>query len=275
MKSIYLRGGVYLILLFMLASCASTKHLAYFQNISEGVKDTSENIAVSPITPTIEPDDILIINVTGANPAAAAIFNQSTSSYNSSSYTGASTTTEDLYGRAAQYTLGYLVDKTGNINFPLLGTLNLQGMTLIQAQDTLQNRLLPYLKDPLANIRFLNYKITVLGEVEHPGTFTIPNQQVTLLQALGMAGDMTIFGKRVNVLVIREKDGKREIGRINMNNSKSLFTSPFYYLQQNDVVYVQPSRAKLWNTDQTTVRNISIVASIISALAVVATVFRL
>ncbi|TAM93422.1 MAG: sugar transporter [Chitinophagaceae bacterium] len=275
MKPTHLINAGGIILLFILASCASTKHLAYFQNISQGVNDTSEAIATAPVIPVIEPDDILMISVTGANPAAAAIFNQSSSNSTSIGFTGASTTTEDLYGRAAQYTLGYLVDKKGTINFPLLGTQNLQGLTLVQAQDTLQNRLLPYLKDPLVNIRFLNYKITVLGEVERPGTFTIPNQQVTLLQALGMAGDMTIFGKRVNVLVIREKDGKREIGRIDMNNSKSLFTSPFYYLQQNDIVYVQPSRAKLWNTDQTTVRNISIVASIISALAVVATVFRL
>lgn len=274
MKAGNLIMGGSIILLFILSSCASTKHLAYFQNISNSVKDTSESIIPPPVIPTIEPDDILMITVSGANPAAAAMFNQSTSSYNTPSYVGASTTTEDLYGRAAQYTLGYLVDKKGSINFPLLGTLNLQGLTLIQAQDTLQSHLLPYLKDPLVSIRFLNYKITVLGEVLHPGTFTIPNQQVTLLQALGMAGDMTIFGKRVNVLVIREKDGKREIGRIDMNNTQNLFSSPFYYLQQNDVVYVQPSRAKLWNTDQTTVRNISIIASVLSALAVVVTVFR-
>lgn len=275
MKPNYLHSLCLLILLCVFASCASTKHIAYFQNISNNVRDSAGAVTASSVTPTIEPDDILMISVNGANPAAAAVFNQSADSYNSPSYTGASTTTEDLYGRAAQYTLGYLVDKNGNINFPLLGRLNLQGMTLIQAQDTLQSRLLPYLKDPLANIRFLNYKITVLGEVEHPGTFTIPNQQVTLLQALGMAGDMTIFGKRMNVLVIREKNGKREIGRINMNDSQSLFTSPFYYLQQNDVVYVQPSRSKLWNMDQTATRNISIIASVLSALAVVATVFKL
>lgn len=266
--------SLFLALVWLLSSCASTKHLSYFQNISQGVRDTTENISVPPITPTIEPDDILMINVNGANPAAAAVFNQSSGNYMGQAYVGASSTTEDLYGRAAQYTLGYLVDKKGNINFPLLGTLNMEGMTLIQAQDTIQNRLIPYLKDPQVSIRFLNYKITVLGEVEHPGTFTIPNQQVTLLQALGLAGDMTIFGKRVNVLVVREKNGKREIGRIDMNNSQSLFSSPFYYLQQNDVVYVQPSRSKLWNMDQTTVRNISIIASVLSALAVVVTVFR-
>jgi polysaccharide export outer membrane protein len=137
----------------------------------------------------------------------------------------------------------------------------------------LQHLLQSSLKDPLVNIRFLNYKITVLGEVARPGTFTVPNQQITLLQALGMAGDMTIFGKRVNVMVIREKDGKRQFGRINMNNSRSLFESPYYYLQQNDVVYVEPRKSKIWNSDQAALRNVSIIATILSAVSILVTRF--
>jgi polysaccharide export outer membrane protein len=266
-------GGFSLLVLFILSSCASTKHIAYFQNISNGIRDTSEAIAHPPINPTIEPDDILLITVSGANPAAAAMFNQGTTSLNPQTYIGATSTTESVYGRAADMKLGYLVNGQGAINFPVLGKLDLKGMTLIQAQDTVQHQLLTYLKDPLVDIRFLNYKITVLGEVSHPGTYTIPNQQITLLQALGLAGDMTIFGKRVNVMVIREKDGKRQYGRIDMNDSKSLFRSPFYYLQQNDVVYVQPRKSRLWNTDQATLRNVSIVATILSAVSILVTRF--
>lgn len=270
---ISLRDGIPCLLIALIfTSCASTKHIAYFQNISDGVKDTSEAFNTPP-APTIQPDDILLINVSGDNPAAAQPFNQGATSYNTPTLIGANSTTETVYGRAADTRLGYLVDRTGAVNFPVLGTLNLKDKTLIQAQDTIQQLLLPYLKGPLVNIRFLNYKITVLGEVTHPGTFTIPNQQINVLQALGLAGDMTIFGKRANILVVREKDGKREYGRINMNDSQSLFNSPFYYLQQNDVVYVQPRKSRLWNTDQATLRNVSIIATVLSALSILVTRF--
>lgn len=259
--------------LLILTSCASTKHIAYFQNISNNIKDSSGSISGFMPNPVIQPDDILLINVSGDNPIAALPFNQGATSYNAPTLIGATSTTESVYGKAADTRLGYLVDGDGKINFPVLGPLSLKNMSLIQAQDTLQKLLTPYLKGPLVNIRFLNYKVTVLGEVDAPGTYTIPNQRINLLQALGLAGDMTIFGRRTNVLVIREKNGKREYGRINMNDSKSLFNSPFYYLQQNDVVYVQPRKSKVWNTDQTTLRNISIMATILSAVSILVTRF--
>jgi len=256
----------------LISSCASTKHIAYFQNISDTVKDTSEVISQSPIAPSIEPDDILLITVGGTNQAAAAPYNQG-SDINTPTYLGAASTTESVYGRAADTRLGYLVDQRGTINFPVLGEIRLEGLSLTQAQDTIQRLLGSSLKNPLVNIRFLNYKITVLGEVARPGTYNIPNQQITLLQALGLAGDMTIFGKRVNVLVIREKGGKRKFGRIDLNSSQSLFKSPFYYLQQNDVVYVEPRKSKIWNSDQVALRNISIIATILSAVSILVTRF--
>jgi len=256
----------------VLTSCASTKNIAYFQNISNGVRDTSETINLTPETPTIEPDDILLITVSGASSAAAAPYNQN-AGVSAPTYIGATSTAASVYGRAADTQLGYLVDQDGDINFPILGKLKLKGLTLIKAQDTLQDLLASSLKAPLVNIRFLNYKITVLGEVAHPGTFTIPNQQVTLLQALGMAGDMTVFGKRINVMVIREKDGERQYGRVDLNNSQSLFESPFYYLQQNDVVYVEPRKSKIWNSDQAALRNVSIMATILSAVSILVTRF--
>lgn len=266
------RNGFIVLLAFIFSSCASTKHIAYFQNISDNIKDTSETIA-DTAAPTIQPDDILLITVNGANPTAASLYNQGTASYNAPVLLGETSTTESIYGRAADTRLGYLVNKDGIINMAGLGPLNLKGLTLIQAQDTIQERLRPFLKDPLVNIRFINYKITILGEVARPGTYTIPNQQINVLQALGLAGDMTIFGKRVNVLVIREQNGKRQYGRINMNDSQDLFNSPFYHLQQNDIVYVQPRRSRLWNTDQATLRNVSIIATVLSALSILVTRF--
>jgi len=266
--------GFILLILLIFSSCASTKHIAYFQNISEKVRDTTEAITQNPVTPTIEPDDILLIMVSSLNEAAAIPFNQAPTSASSSSIIiGANSTAESLYGRASDMSLGYLVTQQGEVNFPVLGHLRLEGLTISQAQDTIERRLLSYLVDPLVNIRFLNYKITILGEVGHPGTYNIPNQQITLPQALGLAGDMTIFGKRVNVLVIREKNGQRQYGRIDLNNTRSLFESPFYYLQQNDIVYVEPRKSKLWNTDQTTIRNVSIMATILSAVSILVTRF--
>ncbi|GAA4320940.1 hypothetical protein GCM10023143_35470 [Compostibacter hankyongensis] len=254
-------------------ACTSTKHIAYFQNINDTARIQSEAISVQPVTPTIQPDDILSITVSSTNQAAAAPFNQGSAGVTTQMYMGETSTVESLYGRTADMRLGYLVDADGSINFPSIGKLPLKGLTLQAAQDTLTHRLLTYLADPIVNIRFLNYKITILGEVARPGTFNIPNQQITLLQALGMAGDMTVFGKRVNVMVVREKNGERTYGRINMNDSKSLFTSPYYYLQQNDVVYVEPRKTKVWNTDNAGLRNVSILATILSALSLVATRF--
>lgn len=274
MRMILRLGFMGLIVSVALSACTSTKHIAYFQNVSDSVRTTSQAIQSTPIVPTIEPDDILLINVSSPNSTAASIFNQGQNlSPTSRQYIGATSTAETLYGRAADYNLGYLVDSSGSINFPVLGQLHLEGLTLVEAQDTIENRLLRYLEEPLVNIRFLNYKITVLGEVARPGTYTIPNQQITLLQALGLAGDMTIFGKRTNVLVIREKDGERHYGRINLNNSKSLFTSPYYHLQQNDVVYVEPRKSKVYNSDQAILRNVSIIVTILSALSIIATRF--
>jgi len=266
-------GLIATITLLIFSSCASTKHIAYFQDISNNVKDTSESLSSSPANPTIGPDDILLITVSGASPQAAAPYNPSSSDQSVQSYIGASSTVEGVYGRVADTRLGYLVDASGGINFPVLGKINLNGLTLVQAQDTIQHLLEPSLKSAVVAIRFLNYKITILGEVSRPGTYTIPNQQITLLQALGLAGDMTIFGKRANVMVIREKNGERQFGRIDLNNSRSLFTSPFYYLQQNDVVYVEPRKSKLWNTDQATLRNVSIMATILSAVSILVTRF--
>jgi polysaccharide export outer membrane protein len=138
---------------------------------------------------------------------------------------------------------GYLVDSTGDIDFPIVGRVHLAGMSRSEAIEFLKKTLKPYLSNPTIVMRILNYKVTVLGEVKNPGTFTIPNERVTILEAIGIAGDLQITGMRDNVLVIREVDGKRVEYRVDLR-SKDIFNSPVYYLTQNDVVYVEPNRAK-------------------------------
>lgn len=157
---------------------------------------------------------------------------------------------------------GYLIDFDGNIDFPVVGKVKLGGLTRNEAIQILKEKIGPYLNNPTILVRILNYKVTVLGEVGHPGTFTIPNERITLPEALGIAGDLLISGVRKNVLVIRDVDGKKTETRVDLT-SKELFSSPVYYLQQNDVVYVEPNRAKI-NSTVVNPSNVSLIISIVS-----------
>ena len=141
--------------------------------------------------------------------------------------------------------LGYLVDTNGDIDFPILGKLHVAGLTRLQLTDMIKQRLIDedLIKDPIVTVQFLNYKVSVMGEVNRPGSFNISGDRITLLEALSMAGDLTIYGRRDRVAVIREKDGKRTILMHDLRSS-DIFNSPCYYLQQNDIVYVEPNKAK-------------------------------
>jgi len=150
--------------------------------------------------------------------------------------------TEDIrmsYGR--ERIQSYIVDSDGNIDFPVLGKIKIAGLNRDQAKKKLVDELTDYIKKPIVNITTVNYKITVLGEVARPGTYTATNERITLIEALGMAGDLTIYGERENVLVIHDYDGKKTYTRVNLK-SQELFESPVYYLAQNDVVYVEPNK---------------------------------
>jgi polysaccharide export outer membrane protein len=147
------------------------------------------------------------------------------------------------YAQGAPTPPGYLVNSDGNIQFPIIGDIQLAGMTRTQAIEKLKEELSSYIVNPTISIRILNFRVTVLGDVRNPGTFTIPNERITVLEALGIAGDLLITGERENVLVVRDDDGKKREYRIDLT-SESLFSSPVYYLQQNDVIYVEPNRAK-------------------------------
>ena len=153
---------------------------------------------------------------------------------------------------------GYLVDTDGNIYFPLLGSIKAEGLTKTQLKDKIRNLSIEkkILLDPIVNIRFLNFRVTVLGEVGRPTVIPIPNEKISLLEALGLAGDLTIYGNRTNVMVIREEvvpgqKDQRSIHRLNLNSAE-LFTSHYYYLQSNDIVYVEPNKSKVASTSRAT-----------------------
>jgi len=224
--------SLHVLFLLLLASCVNTGKAVYFN----GVKDTEFAGNAENLEPVIQENDLLSIAVTSLNPEASQLFNVSNVS---------ATQTSSVSGSTVQAS-GYLVDQDGYIQFPFLGNIKAAGLTKKELQKTITAELIrqKLLLDPIISIRYLNYRVSVLGEVARPSVLTIPNEKVTLLEALGLAGDLTIHAKRDNVLLIREEEGKKKIMRIDLT-SDELFTSPNYYLKPNDIVYVEPSKAKV------------------------------
>lgn len=230
-----------LIAVFLLASCQSYKKVPYFQDV-EMVNEVEQQESLYDAK--IMPKDLLTIVVSCTNPELAIPFNLTVASNaamaaNTSSYV----TTQPILQP-------YLVDNEGNINFPVLGELKLGGLTKKEAERLIIDKLKPYMKEiPIVTVRMVNYKISVIGEVTRPGTFTISNEKVNLLEALAMAGDMTVYGLRDNVKLIREDaNGKQQIVTLDLNNAETIL-SPYYWLQQNDIVYITPNKAKARNSD--------------------------
>jgi polysaccharide export outer membrane protein len=216
-------------------SCLSTKKAIYFRG-QEDATISSSNFVPETI---IQSNDILSILVSSQNQEASAAFNAPVTTDVSS--TNASGTRSEL--------TGYLVSREGFIQFPMVGQIRAAGLSKDQLRDSITKILSvgKLLVDPIVNVRMINFKVTVLGEVGHPSVIPVPSEKISLLEALGLAGDLTVNAKRDNVLIIREEPGKKVIKRINLNSS-DLFTSPYYYLKSNDVVYVEPNKAKVNNT---------------------------
>ena len=172
-----------------------------------------------------------------------------------------------------QRLVGYLVNQDGNIDFPILGEIHVEGLTRMQVTELIKKRLIEeeLIKDPIVTVQFLNFKVSVIGEVGRPGTFDISGDRITLLEALSMAGDLTIYGRRDRVAVIREKDGKRSILYHDLRSS-DIFQSPCYYLQQNDIVYVEPNNAK---TGQSRINSNNSVGVWLSGVSVLASITSL
>ena len=224
----------YLILLLTMFSCKPKENMVYMEK-EKTVAETEINQAVFYGT-HIQSGDLLDIKVTAFDENAVRPFNLY--SMNNSTSTG------QVNGQTAQLApQGYLVDNEGFIYFPVLGKLYIKGMTLAQLRADLEKRLLAYLTDPLVSIKQLNFNITVLGEVKKPGQYTNPSDKITVLQALGLAGDMTDYGNRTNVKLIREIDGVSKTFTIDFTN-KNITNSPYYYMQQNDVLYIEPDLIK-------------------------------
>lgn len=253
-----------------LPSCVNTRSLIYMQ----GKFDTAQLREVSVKENIIQKGDILSIIVYSDNPEATKIYNQSLITTGGAGVLGGGSNTgsQSVAGNTPS-SGGYQVDEKGDIQFQGLGVLHVDSLTKVQLKDTLIGRLKDYLVNPYVTIKFISYKFTMLGEVARPGIFSIPNDHISLLEALGMAGDMTFYGRRDNILVVREQNGKREFARLDITKP-DIMASPYFYLQSNDVVIVEPTKKKVAANDQTTFRNISIAASIISTLALLYSIFK-
>lgn len=258
---IYLKSTLFLAVIF-LASCTTGRNLVYFSDLNSGT--SNQTPIQNDIVPRIQPDDILGIVVNSQNPESNLLFN-SGMMLPPSSTTGASAATS----RPIE---GYLVDPNGEINFPTVGKVKLAGLTKEEATDKITGIVGKSVKMPIVTIRYLNFHVTVIGEVNKPASFTVPTEKINILEALGLAGDMTAFGRRDNVLIIREKDKVRSTTRINLNN-KALLNSPYFYLQQNDIVYVEPDKVKALQASARNA-NLPIYLSIISLAAILLGNFR-
>ena len=203
-------------------SCTSSKKVVYFQDSQDFETIVTEN----RFEPKFKVDDVISIYVATLNPEASAPFNL----------------TIGVAANGQSESLDYIVDKNGDIEFPVIGKVNVLGLSPEELKIDLKERLSSYLKDPIINVRLRNFTVTVLGEVRSPGTYPIIGEQVTILEALGLAGDLTIKGRRENVMVIRDFDGVKVYNRLDLT-SKDVMNSPAYYLTQNDVVYVEPNKS--------------------------------
>jgi polysaccharide export outer membrane protein len=237
-------------------SCVSPKSIVYFQG------DTTTNYSQEikqQYVPVIQPNDLLSVVVGSLSAEANEVFNMP------NMFTTTSTNYSSTGGGARIQPLGYLVDNDGTIELPLIGKVKIGGLRTTDAADTIRTRLGAYLKEPSVVVRNINFKISVLGEVKIPGIFVIPDEKITLPQILSMAGDLTIYGNRSNIMIIREENGKREYARLNLT-SREIFDSPYYYLRKNDVVYVEPIKSKMFDTDSR-VRTVPLIISIVGGVS--------
>jgi polysaccharide export outer membrane protein len=248
----------------ILNACSAGKHVTYLKDADNISKYDLEKSAMI-YEAKIMPKDVLTIAVNTTVPEAAAPFNLGSSAGSGVISTGAVSIT----GAELQT---YIVDKQGYIDYPVIGKLKVIGLTRVELQELIKSKIYPnYITEiPVVNVRFKNYKISVIGEVNNPGSYTLMNEQCTIFDALATAGDMTIYGRRDNVLLIREDaTGKKNISRINLESASLLSNLDLYYLQQNDVIYVEPNRTKARSAGIGATESITI--SIVSTLVSVAT----
>ena len=251
-----------IILSLLVSSCATNKDLAYFKDVSRSSVTVENAEAFVPLT--IQPLDILDININSLNPDASAVYNHGTVSSNAVTVTGAS--------NATGLSTGYLVDKEGNIQFPILGNIKAAGLTIPEFKQQLTTILLKTLKEPYVTASISNFKVTVMGDVGSPRVIRVQNERLNLTDAITLAGDLNLTAVRSDILLIREQNGKRSYIPVNLN-SKDIFNSPYYYLKNNDIIYVSPGKYKSTLATDNFNRNFGIVSSILSLVITLTFIF--
>ncbi|MBI1782461.1 MAG: polysaccharide biosynthesis/export family protein [Sphingobacteriales bacterium] len=266
-KKLILYNGLLLLLVWM-SGCKTSEltrqQLIYFRN----VKDSALKVATA-YEPVIQKGDILSIMASGsvlekeaASPILEAINKSAAGTSNSSTGNGASSGLT-----------GYLVSESGQIIVPFLGAIPVAGLTRTQAAEIVKVKLEKEIKDPVVELRFLNHKFTVLGEVKNPGPQAIVNDRVTIIDAIGSAGDLTLNGKRENIMIIRETDGKKEIGRINLNEG-NIFSSPYYFIQPDDIVYVELNKFSIPEKQTKALQYIQLGLAVVTSISLLINLFK-
>jgi len=240
------------------SSCKVSQTIPYFHDVPDTARPTLAK-TVPFKDPVIQPDDLLSITVQTID---NTFTNTTVNTTNANSSAGSAST---------QVPSGYLVNKEGMIEMPFVGKIKLAGLTIAQAQEAIRKAADKYFNDPIVNVRYGNFKITVLGEVAKPSSFVMPNEKVTIFDAIGMAGDLTIYGRRDNVFLLRDTaDNNRQMVRLNLN-SKDIISSPYFYLQPNDLIYVEPNKSKIESTNVSRAQVFGIIGIGISVLTLVLT----
>jgi polysaccharide export outer membrane protein len=250
---------VSLILTFATFSCTAPKKVIYFNNLSDSGQAGALSTAQLNFETAIQKNDLLSITIGGSNPTDLAALNSA-----AGATAGASTTSEGSGG--------YLVEADGTIKLPFIGKLKAEGLSRIQLEDTLTYLFKDYTKNAVVNVRFQNYKFSVLGEVNNRGRYVMSTERMTILEAISLAGDLTELGRRENVLIVREVNGQRSFHRVNLL-SKDLFKSPYFYIKTNDVVYVEPVQSKFISRTGLT-QYLSLVSLGVSLLLTIITVSK-
>lgn len=245
--------------LVLLSSCGSKKDIVYFQD--EPITNESLSQLENKFEIRYKPNDILTIDVSAEVAESVSAFNLPVVTYDTSG--GVASTTNILRQT-------YLIDPDGNIEFPVLGTIKIGGLTRVEATKMLKEKIGEYVNEFIVNIRLINFTITVLGEVNRPGAYTIQDERISLTEALGLAGDLTIYGKRHNIFLIREVDGKKKYAKYDLT-SINVVNSPVYYLSQNDVIYVEPNNARIKTSSYNP--NTGVLISAVSTLATIIAIF--
>jgi polysaccharide biosynthesis/export protein len=248
----------YLFLMTLTFSCVSKKEVVYYQD----AKNDAENVKLISYEIKIHPDDLLMINVGAEDPEIAAPFNIS-------SFITTSTIASSVVNDPSRY---YLVDFNGFINFPTLGKIKVGGLSNSEATDLLQKKIGQYIKNPFVNLRLMNFKFSIQGEVAAPGVYNVTSERLTLIEAISMAHDLTLYGKRNNILIIREINGVKSFNRIDITKA-DFINSPFYYITQNDVIYIEPAKTKI--NDRAIGSSTGVILASISTLISIITLFKI